>query len=93
MIGLLNLLEPYDLVSSGGLDNPLNVHRLIEAMKFAFGARSEVTDPKFAENVTRLDDFWTKEWADEIRPKITDVSGGVGAASDWRGATAEVQRD
>ncbi|RSH90260.1 hypothetical protein EHS25_001594 [Saitozyma podzolica] len=72
MIGLLNLLEPYDLVSSGGLDNPLNVHRLLEAMKFAFGARSEVTDPKFAENVTRLDDFWTKEWADEIRPKITD---------------------
>jgi gamma-glutamyltranspeptidase/glutathione hydrolase/leukotriene-C4 hydrolase len=92
MIGLLNLLEPYDLVSSGGLDNPLNVHRLLEAMKFAFGARSEVTDPKFAENVTRLDDFWTKEWADEIRPKITDVSGGDGRRRTGAGTTAEVQR-
>jgi gamma-glutamyltranspeptidase/glutathione hydrolase/leukotriene-C4 hydrolase len=73
MMGLFNLLEPLDLPSTGGLDNSSNVHFLIEAMKFAFGARSEVTDPAFASNLTRLDEFYSKPWADGIRPKI-DVS-------------------
>jgi gamma-glutamyltranspeptidase/glutathione hydrolase/leukotriene-C4 hydrolase len=52
----------------------LNTHRFIEAMKHSFGARSAVTDPAFVDDASRLDDFYTKEWADGIRPKITDVS-------------------
>ena len=73
MLGLLNLLEPYNISHNGCLDSPLNTHRLVEAMKFAFGARSEITDPKFAENITRMNEFYTKSWANEIRPLITDV--------------------
>lgn len=68
MLGLLNILEPMDLTSM----TPLNTHRLIEAMKFAFGARSEITDPAFVENTDRFEEFVSKKWADEIRPKITD---------------------
>ncbi len=73
MLGLLNILEPLNITSMTALDT----HRLIEGMKFAFGARSEITDPAFVENSTRFDEFYTKEWAEEIRPKITDVSASV----------------
>lgn len=74
MLGLLNVLEPLNITSNNGLKNPLNLHRFIEALKFAFGARSWVTDPAFAEDKKRLEEVYTKEWADEIRKKITDVS-------------------
>ena len=72
MLGLLNILEPYQITSM----TPLDTHRLIEAMKFAFGARSEITDPAFAENVTRFDELYSKQWAEGIRPRITDVRTG-----------------
>ncbi|WVQ84044.1 gamma-glutamyltransferase [Cryptococcus sp. DSM 104549] len=72
MLGLLNVLEPLNITSTGGLNDSLNAHRLIEAMKFAFGARSEITDPKFARDTGRFEEFYGKEWADEVRGKITD---------------------
>ncbi|WWD22066.1 gamma-glutamyltransferase [Kwoniella shandongensis] len=72
LLGLLNILEPYRIPFTGGLTDPLNSHRLIEAMKFAFGARSEITDPAFARDSSRFKDFYSKAWADEIREKITD---------------------
>ncbi|OXC69401.1 gamma-glutamyltransferase [Cryptococcus neoformans] len=72
MLGLLNVLEPLNITSNNGLKNPLNLHRFIEALKFAFGARSWVTDPAFAKDKKRFEEVYTKEWADEIREKITD---------------------
>ena len=73
MLAILNLLEPYNLQQSHCLDSHLNTHRFIEALKFGFGARSEICDPRFAQNASRFDEFYTKEWADSIRPLITDV--------------------
>lgn len=73
LLGMLNILEPYNISQAGCLDSPLNTHRLIEAMKFGFGARSEITDPSFAKNLTRINEFRTKAWADEIRRNLTDV--------------------
>ncbi|KIY35507.1 gamma-glutamyltransferase [Cryptococcus gattii E566] len=72
LLGLLNILEPLNITSDGGLKNPLNVHRFLEALKFAFGARSWVTDPAFAKDKKRFEEVYTKEWADGIREKITD---------------------
>lgn len=43
-------------------------------MKFAFSARSEVTDPAFVKDADRLDRFWKTDWPDKARKKITDVS-------------------
>lgn len=80
LLAILNLIEGYDFPSTpkseGGCNSPLNTHRLLEAMKLAFGARSEVTDPAFAtkEQKGRYHEFTTKEWAHENRHKITDVS-------------------
>ena len=79
LLAILNLVEGYDFPSTpeseGGCQSPKNVHRLLEAMKLAFGARSEVTDPAFAsqEQMGRDHEFTTKEWAHENRHKITDV--------------------
>ncbi len=74
----MNLLSPFKIPQTGGLDKPLNVHRFLEALKFAFGARSWVTDPAYVagKDRDRLDEIWTKEWADAVRPKIQDVSVG-----------------
>lgn len=82
MLGLLNILEPYNISHNGCLDSDLNTHRLVEAMKFAFGARSEITDPAFKANKTRLNEFYQKSWADEIRPLLSDVSVYRGVAEN-----------
>jgi gamma-glutamyltranspeptidase/glutathione hydrolase/leukotriene-C4 hydrolase len=77
LLAILNILEGYDFpstpASEGGCNGPLNTHRFLEAMKFAFGARSEVTDPAFAtqEQKERYLEFTTKEWAEKTRGKIT----------------------
>lgn len=73
MLGMLNILEPYDIAETGCLDSATNTHLLIEAMKFAFGARSEITDPAFAKNMTRINEFYTKQWANETRSKVDKV--------------------
>ena len=77
LLAILNILEEFDFTSTpkaeGGCNGPLNTHRLLEAMKFAFGARSEVTDPAYAtlEQKDRYLEFTTKKWAKEVRRKIT----------------------
>lgn len=93
LLALLNLLEPYEFGSTpeseGGCLSPLNVHRTIEAMKFAFGARSEITDPdeRYGANLTRMDEFASKEWADSVRGKMDDVSGCV--TTSYRSKTGD----
>ncbi|WWC87225.1 gamma-glutamyltransferase [Kwoniella dendrophila CBS 6074] len=74
LLGFLRILEPFNIPSTGGLTNPLNVHRLLEAMKFAFGARSEITDPapEFGGNLTRFKEYYEGNWADEKRKMIDD---------------------
>lgn len=69
MLGMLHILEP--MLNKTHCWGTNSSHNLIEAMKFAFGARSEVTDPKFAKNLTRLAEFRTPEWADVHRALIT----------------------
>jgi gamma-glutamyltranspeptidase/glutathione hydrolase/leukotriene-C4 hydrolase len=77
LLAILNILEDFDFASTpkseGGCNGPLNTHRLLEAMKFAFGARSEVTDPAFAtsDQKDRYIEFTTKKWAKGLRHKIT----------------------
>ncbi|KAI7891678.1 gamma-glutamyltransferase [Mucor mucedo] len=70
LLNVLNLIEPYQF----SVDGPtgLNYHRLIEALKFGYAARSEFGDPSFTGNQERLDEIASKAWADSIRPQITD---------------------
>ncbi|KAG8967858.1 hypothetical protein FRC03_009145 [Tulasnella sp. 419] len=69
LLHILNLLELFDL-SEG--PTPLNIHRIVEAMKFGFAARTRISDPVSNADIKRMADIHTKEYAKEIFPRITD---------------------
>ena len=85
MLGMFNIMEHFELYDQHRPHSPLtktrtglNIHRITEAMKFAFGARTEISDPdtpfmdeKRRERVTG---FAQREWADRITKELTDVS-------------------
>jgi gamma-glutamyltranspeptidase/glutathione hydrolase/leukotriene-C4 hydrolase len=82
MLGMLNILETFDVEKQ--CYSPEYYHLLIEAMKFAFGARSEISDPAFAEKPERFNEFFTKEWAKDMSAKITVCSDRWPQPRIWR---------
>ncbi|OSD06711.1 gamma-glutamyltranspeptidase [Trametes coccinea BRFM310] len=73
LIHMLNLMEHYnDLIEEGR--TTLNVHRLIEAMKFGFAARTRIGDPAYHDQVERIHEIPTKEYAAEVVVNITDAA-------------------
>jgi hypothetical protein len=88
MLGMFNLMEHYNLHPPAdlafkspvnGTRTGLNMHRITEAMKFAFGARTEISDPDKAfmdeKRRERVTGFSEREWAERIGKELTDVSG------------------
>ncbi len=89
MLGMLNALEHYNLSTADAFDTTrkehrastrtgLNVHRITEALKFAFGARTEISDTASAfvdgARKSRIEGFWKdRHWGDEVWANITDV--------------------
>ncbi|KAI8641330.1 nucleophile aminohydrolase [Parasitella parasitica] len=71
LLNILNLVEPYNFTRDGRR-NTLNMHRLVEAFKFGYAARTEMGDPLFASIKERMDEVISKEWADSVRKSITD---------------------
>ncbi|KAI0645531.1 gamma-glutamyltranspeptidase [Trametes meyenii] len=71
LIHMLNLMEHYEELVEDGR-TLLNVHRFIEAMKFGFAARTRVGDPAFHDNVQKIHEIPTKEYAEEVFANITD---------------------
>lgn len=71
MLGMLKTMEQYpveDLV-----DTNLTTHRLIEAMRFAYGARLELGDPDFVSNIEQFEKaLLSEDNAKAIRNKIDD---------------------
>ncbi|CAG8584908.1 1626_t:CDS:10, partial [Cetraspora pellucida] len=74
LIFLLNLLEKYDLKKNK--INGLNLHRIVESLKFGFARQTELGDSAFFENETehelRLAEIISKEYADLVRRNISD---------------------
>ncbi|KAF6761173.1 nucleophile aminohydrolase [Ephemerocybe angulata] len=68
LLHMLNLIEHYDLEERTGL----NVHRIVEIMKFGFAARTKICDPAFTNSSKRIDEISTKDFAGIIFPNITD---------------------
>ncbi|GAA5864975.1 hypothetical protein JCM8547_004257 [Rhodosporidiobolus lusitaniae] len=68
---LLNTLDGYEDYTDGGRTG-LAEHRFIEALKFAFAARTEVGDPKYISNEKRLAEIPTRKYAAAVRANITD---------------------
>lgn len=68
LLHMLNLIEKYGLEKRNGV----NTHRLIEAMKFGFAARTRICDPDFQNNTDVINSISTKAFANIIFPNITD---------------------
>ncbi|KAF8161066.1 gamma-glutamyltranspeptidase [Crassisporium funariophilum] len=68
LLHMLNLVENYDFTER----TSLNVHRLVETLKFGFAARTKICDPKFINSTDRIDEIPTKAFAQEVFKNITD---------------------
>ncbi|KZT72190.1 gamma-glutamyltranspeptidase [Daedalea quercina L-15889] len=71
LLHMLNLVEHYENLTDEGR-TPLNTHRLVEAMKFGFAARTRVCDLAFANDTKLIEEIPTKAYSDLIFPNITD---------------------
>ncbi|KAK7049422.1 hypothetical protein VNI00_006023 [Paramarasmius palmivorus] len=68
LLHMLNIIEHYNFTER----TDLNVHRLVEAMKFGFAARTRLSDPAFRNNTQLIDEVPTKEFAAAVVRNITD---------------------
>ncbi|EDR01952.1 uncharacterized protein LACBIDRAFT_310211 [Laccaria bicolor S238N-H82] len=68
LLHMLNLIENFDMKER----TSLNVHRLVEVLKFGFAARTKVCDPLFNNSTYRIGEISTKAYADTIFGNITD---------------------
>ncbi|KAH7922184.1 gamma-glutamyltranspeptidase [Leucogyrophana mollusca] len=66
---MLNILEHFDL---GPVRTGLNEHRLVEAMKFGFAARTNISDIITQEDADRIANLYTKQHGDEVAARLTD---------------------
>lgn len=73
LLHMFNLAEMFeDFVEEGR--TPLNVHRMVEIMKFGFAARTRVADPGFlsTKEVQTINRIPTKAYAEQVFVNITD---------------------
>ncbi|KAI9288040.1 gamma-glutamyltranspeptidase [Umbelopsis sp. AD052] len=70
LISALNILERFNLRLQGEIG--LNVHRLVEALKYGFAFRTELGDPDYVDNADRLEEIISKDWASLARANISD---------------------
>ncbi|KAF8909841.1 gamma-glutamyltranspeptidase [Mucidula mucida] len=68
LLHMLNLMEKYELEERNGI----NVHRIIEAMRFGFASRTRICDPTYQNNTHVIQQMSTKAFADTIFLNITD---------------------
>ena len=71
VLSILKTMEGYEV----GLEEDVNLttHRLDEAFRFAFGARSNMGDPLYVDNVEEFErEIMSKEYAEVVREKIRD---------------------
>ncbi|KAG6330671.1 hypothetical protein ID866_8418 [Astraeus odoratus] len=68
---MLNLMDRYDLPGEGRTG--LNMHRIVEAQKFGFAARTRIGDTSYgSNNSARIAEISTKEYANIIAVNLTD---------------------
>ncbi|TFY78553.1 hypothetical protein EWM64_g5458 [Hericium alpestre] len=70
LLHMLNLMEHHDIFAPGRTG--LNVHRLVEAMKFGFAARTKICDPAFNDDPKRIDEISEKSFGSTIFKNMTD---------------------
>ncbi|KAI9474176.1 MAG: nucleophile aminohydrolase [Benjaminiella poitrasii] len=69
LLSILNMLEGYPLG-----DRSQDVHRLVETFKFAYALRTELGDPDAIHHPERIQEMISKDYAAQLRHRITDNS-------------------
>ncbi|KAF9365630.1 hypothetical protein BGX34_009165 [Mortierella sp. NVP85] len=72
LISILNILERYNLGRFKENAN-VEVHRLVEAMKFGYAQRTQLGDPDFSDLEARIQNIMSKDTAGYIRANISDA--------------------
>ncbi|KAG0245765.1 hypothetical protein BGX31_006239 [Mortierella sp. GBA43] len=72
MIGILNILERYDIGRAKDRIN-LDAHYLAEAMKYGYALRTELGDPDFTDIQEKIEKMVSKDTAARIRANISDT--------------------
>ncbi|CEI93379.1 Putative Gamma-glutamyltransferase [Rhizopus microsporus] len=62
LLSVLNIIEAYNFQKDG--PTALNIHRLVEALKFGYAFRTELGDPDFIHNQKRIEEIISKDWAE-----------------------------
>ncbi|KAG2234762.1 hypothetical protein INT48_000111 [Thamnidium elegans] len=70
LLSVLNIIEPFFFNITG--PTGLTMHRFVEALKYGFAFRTEISDPDFIKNDDRMEQIISKEWADIVRKNISD---------------------
>jgi gamma-glutamyltranspeptidase/glutathione hydrolase/leukotriene-C4 hydrolase len=71
LISALNILERFNLRLLGEVG--VNIHRLVESLKYGFAFRTELGDPDYLDNADRLEEIISKDWSSIVRHNISDV--------------------
>ncbi|KAI7831630.1 gamma-glutamyltranspeptidase [Gamsiella multidivaricata] len=72
LLSILNILERYELGRYKENAN-IEVHRLVEAMKFGYAQRTELGDPDFTEMEDTILSIISKDTAAQVRANISDA--------------------
>ncbi|CAO3664756.1 unnamed protein product [Umbelopsis vinacea] len=70
LISALNILERFNLRLLGEVG--VNIHRLVESLKYGFAFRTELGDPDYLDNADRLEEIISKDWSSIVRHNISD---------------------
>ncbi|PVU85294.1 hypothetical protein BB561_006962 [Smittium simulii] len=65
-----NIIEGYDFKDKA--KKPTNIHRFVEALKFAFSQRTRIADPDFSNVTETFENQLSKSFAEATRKNITD---------------------
>ncbi|ULU09553.1 hypothetical protein L3Y34_014156 [Caenorhabditis briggsae] len=72
---ILNIMDGFEYNLKSFTDIATLYHHFLESSKFSYAARSWLGDPNFVSNATEIArNITSKEWADWVRSKITEVT-------------------
>ncbi|KAG7091044.1 hypothetical protein E1B28_010104 [Marasmius oreades] len=68
LLHMLNIIEHYDFSEHNGM----NTHRVVEALKYGFAARTRLSDPLYRDDLSVIEEIPTKAFSDAVYLNLTD---------------------
>ncbi|KAL0581322.1 hypothetical protein V5O48_000698 [Marasmius crinis-equi] len=68
LLHMLNIIEHCDFSERNGV----NAHRVVEVLKYGFAARTRISDPRYRNDTSLMDEISTQEFSDAVFLNLTD---------------------